>query len=446
MAGTTLPPGPKARFPGEHLLSFQRNPTAFLSRMAREYGDVVYIPAGPYHFYLLNHPDLIKQVLVTENRNFIKGPAERQGKRVFGEGLLTSEGEFHLHMRRLIQPAFHKRHLETNTTAIGEIVARTHARWRAGETRDMNREMWTLTLSIIARTLFNSTGEEEVKDISEGLTALTSLINPLLILFADRFKRVPNPLTRRLDAARARLDARIYAAGGQSGDLFTLLRAGQYDAEGREVVSEQQMRDEALTVFLAGLGTTSYALSRTWYLLAQNPEAETRFHAELEQVLGRRAPSAADLESLVYTRRVFAEAMRLYPPSWITDRFAVGDFTAGGYRIPRGATIVLSQWVTHRDPRWYDEPLRFDPDRWIPERVRLRPEFSYYPFGGGPRLCIGEPLAWMAGLLVLSIIGQCWTPRLSPDHPLDLTPRFTWNPHDTLYMRLEPREPVPIIS
>jgi cytochrome P450 len=439
MESHTHPPGPKERFPGELLLALQRNPTGLLRRLACDYGDIIYFRIGPFRFFLLNHPDLIKDVLVTHHRNFIKGRAHQQARRVLGEGLLTSEGDFHLRQRRLIQPLFHRHHLEQYGAAISELGEKACERWQAGETLDIAHEMWDLTLRIIARTMFNTTVEAEAEEISLALGELTRMFNPLFLFFADWFERVPNPLSRRYTHARAKLDEKIYRAGGHTGDLPALLLAAQPEGHGGEPLSEQQMRDEALTIFLAGLGTTSYALSRTWYLLSQNPEAEAKFYAELDTVLAGRPPTVEDVSHLVYTRRVLTESMRLYPPSWITDREPIEDYEMRGFRIPAGSIVVLSQWVTHHDPRYFPDPFRFDPDRWIPERESKLPEYAYFPFGGGPRLCIGEQLAWLAAPMLLATIGQQWRLRLSPHHRVDLLPRFSWDPKDTMYMELEKR-------
>ncbi len=440
MGSSTFPPGPKERFPGELLLALQRNPSGFLWQLARDYGDIVYFRIGPFHFFLLNHPDLIKDVLVNHHRNFIKGRAHQQARRVLGEGLLTSEGDFHLRQRRLIQPLFHRRHLETYGADISELGAKACERWQTGETLDITHEMWDLTLRIIARTMFNTTVEAEAEEISRALGELTRMFNPLFLFFADWLDRVPNPLSRRYAQARASLDDKIYRAGGHRGDLPSLLLSAQPEGQDRAPLSERQMRDEALTIFLAGLGTTSYALSRTWYLISQHPEVETQFYAELDTVLAGRRPTVKDVNHLVYTRRVLAESMRLYPPSWITDREPIDDYEIRGYRIPAGSIVVLSQWVTHHDPRYYPEPFRFDPERWIPERESKLPEYAYFPFGGGLRLCIGEQMAWLAAPMLLATIGQQWRLRLSPHHPVDLLPRFSWDPKDRMYMMLERRE------
>jgi cytochrome P450 len=358
---------------------------------------------------------------------------------VLGEGLLTSEGEFHLRQRRLIQPLFHRRHLARYDLPIADLIAGLSSRWADGETREITRDMWDFTVHVIARTMFNSTVEEEADEISRALSNLTRLFNPLMLFFVDWLARVLNPLMERYHRARAELDQQIYHAGGNSGDLPRLLHDAQLDAEGNEVFPPQQIRDEELTIFLAGLGTTSYALTRTWYLLSQHPAIEQLFHAELDSVLGRRAPLVSDVEQLVFTRRVLTESMRLYPPSWITDREPLQDYEMRGCHIPPGSSIMLSQWVTHHDHRFFADPFRFDPDRWLPERKRCVPEFAYFPFGGGPRLCIGEPMAWMVGPLALATIGQRWRLRLSPEHPLDLLPRFSWDPKDTMYIRLKKR-------
>jgi cytochrome P450 len=263
---------------------------------------------------------------------------------------------------------------------------------------------------------------------------------------ADLIERLPLPSTRRLQRATARLDALIYqmiaerrASGEDRGDLLSMLLLAE-DPEGDGGgMSDRQVRDEALTIFLAGHETTANALSWAFYLLSQHPQVADRLGAELDVALGGRAPTVADLPNLRYAEMVFAETLRLYPPAWVIGRRAVSPFEAGGYQLPAGSIALASQWVIHHDPRYFPDPYRFDPERWLPEPRAARPKFSYFPFGGGPRACIGEPFAWMEGTLLLASLARRWRPALLPGHPVALQPSITLRPRHGLRMSLMPR-------
>jgi cytochrome P450 len=431
-----IPPGPQPRYPGELLLAMQRDTSAFLTRLARQYGDAVSFRIGTYRLVLLNHPHLIREVLVTQQRNFIKGIGQRQAKLIVGEGLVTSEGEFHLRQRRRIQPLFHRQHLAAYGDRIAEQITHACQDWQGGETREITREMWDLTLNIIARTLLNADVQAEADEINRTLADLLRFFNPAVLFLVNRLKRVPGPLASRYALARARFEDKIYRNGGETSDLVKLLRSPHPAGGDGGPADEQQVRDEMLTLFLAGVGATADMLSRTFYLLSQCPEVEERLRAEIDSVVGGTV-TVADLDRLIYARQVLTESMRLYPPNWTIDREPLADCEIGGCLIPAGSTVLLSQWVMHRDPRFYPDPLRFDPDRWDPEHKPRNPEFAYFPFGGGLRICIGEPLAWMIGLMALAIIVPRWRLRLAPKHRVDLRPHLGWSPNERIYMTLE---------
>src|SRR3954468_3655964 len=432
----TEPPGPRALFPGHMLLEFARRRLPFLVESAARYGDIVFFKVGNERIYLFNHPDLIRDVLVTNQKNFTKSRALVRAKRVLGEGLLTSEGQFHLRQRRLVQPAFHRDRIASYARSMVEYAARAANKWADGARVDMHDEMMKLTLAIVAKTLFSADVEREANEIGEALTTTFEAFNVGVLPFSEIIERLPIPYMKRFNAARARLDATIYriiderrASGEDTGDLLSMLLLAQ-DTEGDgSGMTDTQLRDEAMTLFLAGHETTANALTWTWYLLSQNPDVQSRFHAELD-ALGERIPGPEDLVALPYTRMVLTEAMRLYPPAWAVGRRAINDFKANGYSIPARSMVLVCQYIMHRDPRFFPDPERFDPERWRPEVAASRPKFSYFPFGGGTRICIGEQFAWMEGILVLATIGRNWKLRFAGDAPPGIDPQITLRPQN----------------
>jgi len=439
------PPGPRARFPGHTLLEFARRRLPFLVESAERYGDIVFFKVGNERIYLLNHPDLIREVLVTNQKNFTKSRALVRAKKVLGEGLLTSEGEFHLRQRRLAQAAFHRDRIATYAQSMIACAHHTRSRWTAGEILDVHNEMMKLTLAIVAQTLFSADVEGEAAEIGDALTTTFAAFNIGILPFSEVLERLPLPYMKRFNSARARLDATIYriihdrrASGEDKGDLLSMLLLAQDTEADGGVMTDLQIRDEAMTIFLAGHETTANALTWTWYLLSQHPEVEARFHRELETI-GGRLPTPDDFARLTYTRMILAESMRLYPPAWAVGRRAIADFEIGGYRIPARSMVLMSQYITHRDPRFYPEPERFDPDRWLPDAAVARPKFAYFPFGGGTRICIGEHFAWMEGVLVLATLGQKFRLRYVGATKPDIDPRITLRPRGGMPMRIEIR-------
>ena len=447
MHPVSYPPGPRSRYPGAHLLAFRRDPLGFVTRVAREYGDIAHGQLGRTHLYLLNHPDYVKDVLVTSHRRFT-GLAFEAGKRLTGEGLLSAQGEAHRRQRGLMQPAFHRDRLP----AYGATMVAHARRWRDGQ-RDgavmaIRPEMMRLTLGVVGETMFGATDGTAADEVRELIDTGMALFGPLTFFFARFVERLPLPPARRFVAARARLDARVSrmlcerrASGVDHGDLLSMLLLAQ-DAEGDgRGMADRQIRDEVVTIFLAGHETTASALTWSWYLLAQHPEAERRLHAELDEVLGDRPPTPDDLPRLPFASGVFAEALRLYPPVAMIFRRALEDHPVGEYVIPKGGIVILSQYVMHRDPRFYPNPNAFDPGRWASEVRASRPRDCYFPFGGGPRVCIGEGFAVMEGVLVLATIAQRWRPRLRAEPPVQRDPRRGTRPSDELRLRLDRRVP-----
>jgi cytochrome P450 len=436
-----FPPGPKNRFPGANLRAMQYDPLRFLSGAVREHGDAVHFRIARAHLFFFAHPELVRDVLVTRNAAFMKGLALQRTKIVLGEGLLTSEGELHKRERRLAQPAFHRERIQRYGEEMVEKALDARERWHDGETIDVAHEMMRLTLAVVAKTLFDADVDDEADEIGAALTELMLMFPLLLHPLAPIILRLPfHPKVRRFRKAMARLDRTIYSmieerrrANADRGDLLSMLLLAT-DSEGDGGgMSDLQLRDETMTIFLAGHETTANALAWTWYALARNPHIERELHRELDEVLGGRPPTPADYPRLPYTEMVLAESMRLFPPAWGIGRYATSDVQVGEWEVPRKALVVVSQWITHRDPRFWPDPERFDPLRFTPEAKAARPKMAYFPFGAGPRICIGESFAWMEGVLLLATIAQRWRFEKGPD--VDPVALITLRPKTPMLMR-----------
>jgi cytochrome P450 len=442
------PPGPKNLPLVGNLYTFRSDPLAFLTKAAREYGDLVYFRVARQHMYLVNHPDYVREILVANQSNFIKSRALQRAKILLGEGLLTSEGQHHLRQRRLVQPAFHRERLAAYAAAMSEGAMRWREHWQAGSTLDISTEMPHLTLSIVAKTLFSADVRSEASEIGAAMTTVLQMFRLLLMPFSEYMEKLPLPYVRRFEKARARLDTTIYGlirdrrkSGQDTGDLLSMLLLAQDEEKSGEGdrMTDEQVRDEALTLFLAGHETTANALTWTWYLLSQHPDVEGRLHSEIDRVLQGRAPELSDVPNLRYSEMVLSEALRMYLPAWAIGRMATGPFELGGEQIPAKSICILSPYLVQRDARWFPDPERFDPERWTPEARESRPKFSYFPFGGGARVCIGERFAWMEGVIVMAAIAQKWKLRLSPDQRVEPLPLITLRVKNGLRMMVEPR-------
>ena len=405
------------------LPQFRRNPPEFLRSVARSHGDLVHFRLGPQDIYLVSKPDWIKDILVTHQTNFTKSRFLERAKILLGEGLLTSEGEFHHRQRRLVQPAFHRDRLIGYASAMVECTAHQRELWTDGAELDMSREMARLTLAVVAKTLFNADVTSEADNIGAALTQVMILFDLVVMPFSEWIEKLPLPSIRRFYKARDFLDKTIYkiiaerrASKEDTGDLLSMLLLAQ-DEDGQSGMTDQQIRDEALTLFLAGHETTANALMWTWYLLSENPAAAAKFYEEVDRVLQGRLPAFDDLPQLKYTEGVLAEGMRLYPPAWVIGRRVKTEYAIADYKVPLRAILMMSPWVVQRDPRWFPEPDQFKPERWASPNDD-RPKFSYFPFGGGTRVCIGERFAWMEGVLLLAAIAQKWRFKLVPGHPV----------------------------
>jgi cytochrome P450 len=442
----TLPPGPRRGIPGARIVALGRDRLGYLLRIHQEYGDLASVRFGNVCLILVSHPDYIRDILVTNNRSFIKGRGLQRARLLLGNGLLTSEGEFHLRQRRLAQPAFHRQRIAAYADTMVQYALRTTSRWVDGGEVDMMREMMQLTLAIAAKTLFDYDIESESREIGTALTSALEMFNFALLPVPELVLKLPLPQVRRFRAARARLDDTIYriikerrAERRDRGDLLSMLVAAQdVEGDGGEMTDEQ-LRDEVMTILLAGHETTANAMTFTWYLLSRHPGVEAQLMGELSSVLRGRLPTADDVANLPYTRMVLAESMRLYPPAWAVGYQALQPFTLGGYAIPARSFILMSQYIVHRDQRWFPDPERFDPDRWTAEEQARRPRFSYFPFGGGPRQCIGEQFAWMEQILLLATIAQRWQPRYTSPHAAQPQVLFTLRPKGGMAMRVRER-------
>jgi len=444
MSVRSLPPGPKARPFFGLLPEFRRDPLGLLERAA-QYGDIARLQLGPVNFFMLNHPDLIEEVLVTQNRLFVKGRGLENSRRLLGNGLLTSEGEFWRRQRRLAQPAFHKARINGYAETMVDFARRYLASWQDRESYDIHRDMMRLTLFIAARTLFSA-------DVTHDADVVGEAMEVSLNVFRQRLGRIipipeswPTPANRRADRAARLLDDIIYriidqrreSGGEDAGDLLSMLMQAE-DEDGTRM-TPKQLRDEAMTLFLAGHETTANAMSWTWYLLGLNPDAEARLHAELDRVLGGRAPTPEDLPNLPYVDAVIQESMRLYPPAWVVGRRSTEPFALGGYQFPAGAEVAMSQWVMHRHPAYFPDPLAFRPERWLNGLARRLPRFAYFPFGGGPRVCIGSGFALMEAQLLLATIARAFRFRIDPGHPVVPHASITLRPASGIRVTAEAR-------
>jgi cytochrome P450 len=427
------PKGPKGHWLTGNLPDFRKDRLDFLTRCAREYGDMVQLRFLYRRLYLVSHPDLIEEVLVTQSKNFIKHFAIRLNPLVLGQGLLSSEGDFWLRQRRLIQPVFSRQRILSYAETMVAAAQRTIASWRAGEQRDIHEEMMCLTLDIAAKTLFGTEVGEESADVRQAMAVLQ---DNFLVRFNSLYPLpmwIPTPANLRARRAVQQLDRILYRIiserrqhPAEKGDLLTLLLQARDEAGSG--MTDQQVRDEAMTLFLAGHETTALVLSWTWYLLAQHPDVQEKLFTEVDQVLQGRLPTTEDWPRLKFTEMIVLESMRLYPPAYVVGREALEDCTIGPYFVPRKTTMFLPQWVVQRDPRYFDEPSAFRPQRWGEEKINSLPKFAYFPFGGGPRICIGNTFAMMEMVLVLATIAQKFRFRLQPGATVSLLPTFTLRP------------------
>lgn len=420
--------------------------------MAQEYGDIVTLQLGPYRAYLVASPDLAREVLVTQSSKLHKAQLDKQILRKFlGNGLLISDGDFHRRQRALAQPAFHTKRIQAYGQVMVSYTERLLSQWQANHVLAIDAEMMRLTMFIVAKTLFDADVSAEAESAGQAIQELQEAAN-------REYKRsfsvplwIPTPNNRQfrrgaiiLDDIIAQIiaDRRAKAQDGEvedTGDLLSMLLLAR--SEDGQPMSDHQVRDEAVTLFAAGHETTSNALTWTWYFLSLHPDVEAKLHAELEEELSGRAPAVEDLNHLPYTQMVLKESMRLRPPAWILNgRVAIEDIELGGYHIPSGSILFISPYQMHRLPQYFPDPEHFDPERFRPEREKELPRYAYMPFGGGPRVCIGNAFAMMEAQLILATVAQHYRLTLEPDQEVELLPQITLSPKDELRMKVVPRE------
>jgi cytochrome P450 len=420
------------------------NPILLFQHLAQEYGDIAHYKIGWHHIVFLNHPDYIREVLVVQNENFIKERTVQRTRMLLGEGMITAEGAQHRAQRQVAQPAFHRQRIPEYAHTIVREAVRVRDRWRAGELRDIAIDMMHLTLNVVAQTLFATDLGEEVDELADAINRIMGLYNFLVMLpAAEWLVHMRPPGLGAFVRARKRIDAVVYRMiaahrqrGAHGGSLLDLMLASAPD---QSSAAEQSLRDQVITIFLAGYETVANALSWTWYLLSQNPECERLFHAEIDHELRGRLATFDDIPRLRYVEMVLAESMRLYPPAWAMGRYARADFQLGNFSLPAKTTVLMSQFITHRDARFFPDPLRFDPERFTPEGKSRRTKLTYFPFGAGVRQCIGESFAWMEGVLLLATLAQKWKLRLVVGHRVEPEPLITLRPKYGMRMQVESR-------
>lgn len=429
-----------------NLVPVSRDIINFMSKCVHTYDEILDIRVMGGSFYTVTHPDLIEEVLVTKNQKFQKSKGLKEFARpVFGNGLLTSDGDFWLRQRRLAQPAFHRQRIAAYGESMVEYTNRMMAGWQDGEVRDLHKDMMYLTLEVVAKTLFNKEATGEINEIGDVLDVIMDRFannSPINMLEALLKRELPTAANKRYHKAVARLDEIVRtviderrAAGNQdNGDLLGMfLSARDEDDKG---MSDQQLLDECKTMFLAGHETTALTLSWTWWLLDANPQVKQKLREELTTVLNGRIPTLADLPNLRYTANVITESMRLMPPAWAIEREALEDVEIGGYTIPKGAQVGMMQYGVQRDPRWYENPNQFLPERWENDLLKRLPKYAYFPFGGGPRMCIGQQFAVMEAQLMLATLAQKFDFTLVPGQRIEPQPSITMRPKYGMKMKL----------
>ena len=429
----TEAPGPNNRWGIRHVFGFARDPLGLMRSMRDEYGDVVEMKVANVPWFLVSHPDDVERVLVKLAKSVKRDSYVEMLERTLGLGLLTSEGDLWKRQRKLMSQAFTPRRIKTYAETMSAVTDEA-ATWRDGDTVDLHAEMSRVTMEVVAAVLFGAgIGPREVAIVSESMDVINEFYanSPEAVLRLPEW--VPTPRNRALTGAVKKIDAVLYdiiakrrESGEERDDLLGTLLAS-LDDEGSGM-TDKQLRDEAITLFLAGHETTALTLGYTLMLLGQYPDVERRVVAELDAVLGGRLPTAEDSKALEYTERVIKEGMRLYPPAWTTGREAAEDLEVGGYTIPKGAQILTSQWIVHRDARFFPNPEAFDPDRWEKDKTKDMPRYAYFPFGGGPRVCIGNHFAMMEAILVLAVVLQRYHFEVVPGQTLKLAPSVTLRP------------------
>ena len=440
------PPGPRGLPLIGEARSFARDPLAFLTGVADQYGDIANFRLGGLDVFFVRHPDYIREVLITQRASFTMTSLRAKINAVVGEGLFTSRGELHARQRRLIQPVFRKSRIEAYAGQMAELSLRMREQWRPGGVIDITSEMMKLTMLIAAQALFDHDIGEDTQKVSRNIGTVLEFFTRLSSPFLKLSLRLPLPSSLRFKKAVRDLDVVIYRmierrkrAAGAGTDLLSLLMQAK-DDQTNVYMTEKQLRDEVLTLLIAGHETTANVLAWTFYLLAQRPDADQQLHAEARAVLGGRAAfTAADIDRLAYARMVMQEGLRLYPPGWFIGREAQTDVKLGDYTVPKGAVVMMSQYVMHRDARFFGEPERFKPERWEGGFQDRLPRGAYFPFSAGDRHCIGEGFAWQEALLVLATLVERWKFELVPGQHIRPRPSVTLRPDGPIKMIVRAR-------
>jgi len=440
------PPGPRGLPVIGAARSFARDPLAFLTGVAEQYGDIASFRLGGINVIFLRHPDYIREVLITHRTSFTMSPLRAKLNSVIGEGLLTSRGDLHARQRRLIQPVFRKSRIEAYAGHMAELSRRLSERWRPGTEINITDEMMQLTMLIAAQALFEHAIESDVESVARNLDTLLEFFTRLSSPLLDLSLKLPLPSTLKFKRAVRELDEVIYrmiderrGAQGAGNDLLSLLIQAKDDDTSLQM-SEKQVRDEILTLLIAGYETSANLLSWALWLLARRPEADAQAHAEAKTLLaGRAGFGAADCDRMSYAKKVILEALRLYPPGWFVGRAAQADVRIGDYTVPKGAVVMMSQYVMHRDARYFEEPERFKPERWEGDFQERLPRGAYFPFSAGDRHCIGEGFAWQEALLILSTLLERWKFELVPGQHIRPRPSVTLRPDGPIRMIVRPR-------
>jgi cytochrome P450 len=453
-----MPPGLKHSLPFYAFKPWVKlgSPILLFEHLLKTYGNIAHYKFMGTPIVFINDPEYIREILINQAGSFVKERTVRRMKILLGEGLITSDDPIHKRQRRIAAPAFHRQRIAAYGDQIVACAAAQRETWQPNQQIDIAAASMQLSLEIVARTLFNTEVTADIRSINDEVNTIMDLYN-FIVAFPkiESVLHLPIPGIMKFRRSKARLDAivdrlirehRESAARGEpdKGDLLSMLLSSRDEEDTAHTgMSDEQVRDEVLTIFLAGYETVANGLTWTWYLLSQNPEIEARLHAELDAVLGtgptQRLPTLADYPALRYTEQVFAESMRLYPPAWAMGRMSTKPVTLGPYRIPPGAHFFFSQYIMGRDPQYFPDPLRFDPDRFTPEAKAARPKFTYYPFGGGSRQCIGEAFAWMEGVFSIATLAQQWRMTYLGHTPPAVQAKITLRPRDPLPMQLIPR-------
>ncbi|CAM5796151.1 MULTISPECIES: cytochrome P450 [Brevibacillus] len=444
---TTIP-GPKGLPISGNLLAFRRDPLRFLREAAKEHGDVAHFRFGPSrHVYLISNPDMIKEILVSKQAHFRKGKGLQVARAVVGDGILTSEGQKHIRQRRLMQPAFHRERIATYGESMVQQAISLMDDWKAGDVRDVHEDMMKVTLAIITETMFGKGLKEGADQIARAIDVGLKYVSTKASSFIDIPLTVPTSSNRQFRESAELLDKTIYniieerRREGDQGrtDLLAMLLAARDEDDGKGMTDEQ-VRDEVMTIFVAGHETTANTMSWIWYLLATNPEAEKKLWAELDAVLGGRLPTVEDIPNLKYVNQIISETLRLYPAAWTINREVAEEVEIGGHTYKPGDTLMMSQYVMHRSEKYYDRPEDFIPERFEGDLLKRIPQYAYFPFGGGPRICIGNNFALMEAALLLATFAQKYRFQLAdPGKPVEAEPLVTLRPKGGLMMRLEAR-------